>query len=146
MVGCDHAEVASGNPKAHFNDSFGTCSAVRPACCADWNLVLAADGDQPRQAGEEAESTSGGEAVQRPIFAPVMSLPSARPLRYSATARRSAPLRRPPCGRMPPAVNAARIASGDRRLRRSGLGARDPVAPSWQLEQSRAKIAEPSGA
>jgi hypothetical protein len=44
---------------------------------------------------------------------------------------------------MPPDVSAARIASGDRFFRISGLGARDPVAPSWQVEQSRAKIAAP---
>ena len=45
---------------------------------------------------------------------------------------------------MPPAVSAERIASGDRRFRTSGLGARDPAAPSWQVAQSRAKIAAPS--
>src|SRR5260221_13472134 len=74
-VGCDHADVASGNPNAHFSDSFGTCSAVNPACCADWNLVFVIDGDQPRQAGDDKGSVSGGDAVQRPIAAPVMSLP-----------------------------------------------------------------------
>jgi hypothetical protein len=68
--------------------------------------------------------------MQRPLDAPVMSPPGARPLKYSATARRSAPLNRPPCGRIAPAVNAARIASGDRRFRISGLGAREPAAPS----------------
>ena len=34
-VGCDQADVASGNPNAHFSVSFGTdCSAVSPACSA----------------------------------------------------------------------------------------------------------------
>src|SRR5471032_307027 len=109
-VGCDHADVASGNPNAHFSESAGTCSAVSPASYADWSLVLVIDGDQPVHAGDAVGSGSGGDAVQRPIVAPVISLPSGRPLKYSATARRSAPLRRPPCGRMPPAVSADRIA------------------------------------
>jgi hypothetical protein len=44
---------------------------------------------------------------------------------------------------MPPAVSAERIASGERRFRISGLGAREPAAPSWHVAQSRAKIAAP---
>jgi len=74
MVGCDQAEVASGKPNAHFSESFGTCSGVRPACCADWKRVLVTDGDQPRQAGDEGRSISGEDVVQRPMRAPVMSL------------------------------------------------------------------------
>jgi hypothetical protein len=35
MVGCDQADVAPGKPNAHFSDSRGTSSAVRPACFVD---------------------------------------------------------------------------------------------------------------
>src|SRR3954449_3698139 len=122
MVGCDHAEVASGNPNAHFSDSFGTCAAVSPACCVDWNRVLVTDGDQPGQDGEDAGSASAEPVVQRPMVAPVMSLPSARPVRCSATARRSAPLKRPPCGRIAPAVRPDELAPPDGRLRTAGGG------------------------
>src|SRR5471032_2326853 len=95
-VGCDHADVASGNPNAHFSESRGTCAAVSPACSVGWNLVLVVAGDHPLQAGDDAGSGNGEDEVQRPIVAPVMSPPGARPLKYSATARRSAPLRRAP--------------------------------------------------
>src|SRR5471032_835558 len=95
-VGCDHADVASGNPNAHFSESRGTCSAVSPASFVDWNLVLVTDGDQPLQEGDDAGFVRRGDAVQRPVAAPVMSEPNALPLKYSATARRSAPLKRPP--------------------------------------------------
>ena len=57
-VGCDQADVASGNPNAHFSESLGTCSAVSPACCADWNLVLVMDGDQPFHAGDDADRSA----------------------------------------------------------------------------------------
>src|SRR6185436_13532331 len=37
-VGCDQAiDAEPGTAKAHFNFSWGTCSAVRPPCWADWN-------------------------------------------------------------------------------------------------------------
>src|SRR5437773_12020959 len=108
-VGCDQADVASGNPNAHFSESFGTCAAVRPASFAGWKRVFALVGDQPRHDGDAAGSRSGEDEAQRPIAAPVMSLPNALPLKNAATARRSAPLNRPPCGRMPPAVSADRI-------------------------------------
>ena len=35
-VGCPDAEVAPGNPNAHFNVSFGTWAAVRPAAFSFW--------------------------------------------------------------------------------------------------------------
>src|SRR5437764_5347510 len=129
-VGCDHADVASGNPNDHLSASRGTCSSVRPASAVDWNLVLEVDGDQPLQDDDAAGFGSGGVDAHRPIEAPVMSPPSAFPLRYWATLRRSIPLKRPPCGRMPPAVSAFRIASGDRCRRTSRAGAREPAAPS----------------
>src|SRR5882724_8612415 len=88
-VGCDHADVASGNPNAHFSESRDTWSAVMPACCADWNRVLLLVGDQPIQAGEEVGFGSGGIDAQRPTAAPVTSVPNVLPLKYSATARRS---------------------------------------------------------
>ena len=129
-VGCDQAEVASGKPNAHFNESFGTSSAVRPACFVDCSRVLVSDGDHAVHDGDASGSVSGGDDVQRPTDAPVMSPPGARPVMNSATARRSAPLRRPPCGRIPPAVSAARIASGDRWRMTSSFAARDSAAPS----------------
>src|SRR6186997_2450710 len=103
-VGCDHADVASGKPNAHRSDSRGTSSAVRPACVVDWNRALVSAGDQPVQDGAAVGSVSGGDEAQRPTAAPVMSPPSALPVTYSATARRSDPVSRAPCGRMPPAV------------------------------------------
>ena len=145
-VGCDQAEVASGKPKAHLSVSFGTVCSDSPACAAVWKRVLALVGDQPLQRGASGATTSGGLVLHLPKAAPVTSPPSTRPVRCSATARRSAPVRRPPCGRMPPAVSAERMASGERRLSTSGAGARVSAAPVWQLLHSRAKIAAPSGA
>src|SRR4051794_23426685 len=144
-VGCDQADVASGNPNAHFNRSFGTVCSVSPACSAGWNRVFVVDGDHPLHDGASAGTASGGTLLQRPNAAPVTSPPSGRPDRYSATARRSAPVSLPPCGRMPPAVNAERMASGDRRRRTSGAGARVSGAPVWQVLHSRWKTAAPSG-
>src|SRR5262245_58696631 len=97
-VGCDQAEVASGNPNAHLSDSFGTCAAVRPARSDDWKRLLASDGAHAGH-GDPSGSTIGLAAAQRPIDAPVMSPPSVLALTNSATARRSAPVSCAPCGR-----------------------------------------------
>jgi hypothetical protein len=55
-VGCDHAEVASGNPNAHLRVSFGTSAAVSPArsalCARAFELV----GNQPVQASVSGDS------------------------------------------------------------------------------------------
>jgi len=47
--------------------------------------VLVTDGDQPIQAGEDEGSTSGGDALQRPTLAPVMSLHERASAQVSAT-------------------------------------------------------------
>ena len=145
-VGCDHAEVASGKPNDHFSFSFGTLWSVRPACAAVWKRVLSLVGDHPPQPGEPAGIENAGVLVQRPNCAPVTSPPRGRPVRYSAPARRSAPVSRPPCGRMPPAVSAERIASGERRRSTSGDGARVSGAPVWHCAHSFWKTAAPLGA
>ena len=64
-VAWDQADVASGNPNAHFSESRGTWSAVSPACCADWNLVLVMDGDQPVHAREGEDLAAA--ATQRSV-------------------------------------------------------------------------------
>src|SRR5258708_13503256 len=78
-VGCDQAEVASGNPNAHFSESRGTCSAVSPAFGPDWNRVLAPDGDHPFHSGEDAGSDSGGARPPPPPPPPPMPPPPPPP-------------------------------------------------------------------
>src|SRR6266542_4141624 len=80
-VGCDQAEVASGNPNAHLSVRRGTCASVMPALGADWNLVFVEDGDQPLHSGAVEGFAIGGVDSQRPTDAPVMSPPSAFPVR-----------------------------------------------------------------
>src|SRR6185503_13418914 len=109
-VGCDHATDASGNPNAHFNFNRGKSAGVRPACSAAWNRELVIDGLHPVQRELFAGSCSDERAVQRPADAPVTSPWIDFPVRNSATARRSAPLKRAPCGRIAPVMSASTMA------------------------------------
>jgi hypothetical protein len=88
---------------------------------------------------------SGAAAWQRPVAAPATSPPIALPVRYSATARRSAPLICAPCTRIAPFTRLSTIASGARSRSASGAGARASAAPLWQAAQRRWKIPAPSG-
>src|ERR1700685_1973187 len=94
-VGCAQADVASGNPNAHFNSSCGSCAAVSCALAADCSLVFAKVAPQPFHAGLDV-SLNCDAVAQRPISAPVESPASAVPPRHSAMARRSGPLREAP--------------------------------------------------
>jgi len=91
--------------------------------------VFASVGPQPFHIGDDAGSRNGVAAAQRPIVAPVTSPPIDLPVMYSAMARRSGPLRREPWTRIAPFTSASMMASGDRGLRASGDGARDPSSP-----------------
>src|SRR5271168_1145738 len=90
-VGCAHADVASGKPKAHFNSSCGSCAAVRCALVSDCSRLLANAAPQPFHA-EPAVNLNCAAAAHRPCPAPVGSPANAAPPRYSALARRSGPL------------------------------------------------------
>src|SRR5262249_60372760 len=72
-VGCDHAEVASGNPNAHLSERRGTSAARIPACDVGWKRVFVSDGDHAVHDGDAAGSESGAGVAQRPVAAPVMS-------------------------------------------------------------------------
>jgi hypothetical protein len=148
MVGCDHAEVASGNPSAHLSLRSGTISGVSPANGAGWNRLLVIEPPQLVHWLKPyilTRSLNANFVVHRPVAAPATSPESFLPLRNSATARRSIPLMREPWGRMDPRVSAARMASGERSASVSRLGARESGAPLWQVAHSRRKMAEPSG-
>src|SRR5258708_832114 len=75
-LGCAHADEASGNPNAHLSAKRGTCSAVRPACAADWKRAFVIVGPHPFHIGPDEEIRNGDAAVQRPAAAPVTSPPS----------------------------------------------------------------------
>src|SRR3954466_10570949 len=93
MVGSDHASSASGKPMAHFSVGLGSWSGVRPACAAGWKCVFVTEGLQPFHDGLVAGFTNGAGDPHIPDIVPVMAtLPIFLPVRYSATARRSAPL------------------------------------------------------
>src|SRR5918994_129628 len=66
-VGCDHADVASGNPNAHFNVSFGRSPAVSRA---------------------RARGARSGDLPQRPASGSLVRAPRVLPVMCSATARR----------------------------------------------------------
>ena len=104
--------------------------------------MLDDDGLQPLQPGVTAipaESMGTGEGVgaQRPVPVPVTSPDKVLEVRYSATARRSAPVIRAPCTRMPPLTSASTIACGASARSASGDGARESDPPVWQLAQLR---------
>src|SRR5437879_4068017 len=60
-TGCALAEVAPGNPNAHFNLRRGTSSGDRRAAAAGWNRVFCGVTPQPFQDGPGAslENASG---------------------------------------------------------------------------------------
>src|SRR5258708_29920857 len=103
-LGCAHADEASGNPNAHLSAKRGTCSAVRPACAADWKRAFVIVGPHPFHIGPDDEIRNGDAAVQRPAAAPVTSPPRVLPVMYSAIARRPGPPSREPCTPIPPRV------------------------------------------
>src|SRR5262245_5541921 len=59
-VGCALADTPAGKPKAHFSFSRGTCSAVRPATCADWKRVFELSLPQPFHDGPRVGSVIAG--------------------------------------------------------------------------------------
>ena len=144
-VGCDHAEVES-KPERPLEGQLRNLCRGQPGALRGLRSGIRTVGDQPVQASVSGATRRGAGAEQRPAVDPVTSPPSERPVRNSETARRSAPVRRPPCGRIPPAVSAERIASGDRCRNTSGAGARVSAAPVWHMLHSRSKTAAPSGA
>src|SRR5271170_7074034 len=77
-AGCAQADVASGNPKAHFNSSRGSCAAVSCALAADCRREFSRVAPQPFQAGAAVSLNCDG-AEQRPSAAPVESPGMAAP-------------------------------------------------------------------
>src|SRR5262245_26139782 len=92
-VGIPRAVTALGKPNAHFNVSFGVCSAVNPASAAGWKRVLVFSRLQPVHRAPVLGSN--GEAdVHRPADAFVAE-DGAVPT-YCAMARRWASVRSAP--------------------------------------------------
>src|SRR6266850_907252 len=94
-TGCVPAELAPGNPKAHFSVSRGTSSAVIPAARADWKRVFPIPSPQPFQDGP-ASALAGGAvaALQNADFDIAASTAaSGLPDTYAASARRCVRLR-----------------------------------------------------
>src|SRR5438093_10451677 len=144
MVGCAQADVVSGNPNAHFNSSWGTRSIARPAWAVGWKCEFSIVAPQPFQRGPADRSGNGDGPAQRPIVAPATVPRILRPVRNSATARRSAPVNGNPWYRIDPDVSASTIACGDRPRSASRAGARASPA-SWQLLHEASNSAAPSG-
>src|ERR1700688_3645708 len=72
MVGCAHADAASGKPKGHFNSRCGSCAAVSCAFSEDCSRVFANVAPQPFHAGPEL-SLNLDATSHRPTAAPVES-------------------------------------------------------------------------
>ena len=132
-TGCDHADVASGKPKAHFSLSFGTSEALSPACAAGWNRVLVTSTPHPFHRGDRAGSARGGDVAQRPTVDAGPASLIVRRVRNSAMARRSSTLSLAPCTCIVPLVSARTMASGALASRLWRPGARESAAPLWQV-------------
>src|SRR5262245_798605 len=125
-AGCDRAELTPANPNAHFSFNLGTVVALRPPLACDWNLVLPAPAPHPFHPASKVDACSGvGDAVHRPTIGGGAAVPTGRPARKPATARRSASVSSEPCRNMLPTVSVVRIASGATVLRTSRVGARE---------------------
>src|SRR5262245_6152824 len=98
-AGCDRAELTPGNPKAHFNFRRGIIGAVRPPFSADWKRVFVApEPPHPFQPlVRSAVVIAGALAVHVPAFDGGPAVPTGRPARNAATARRSASVNADPC-------------------------------------------------
>src|SRR2546426_8554878 len=110
MAGCAQADVVSGKPNAHFNSSCGTRSIARPAWAVGWKCEFSIVAPQLFQPGLADGSANGDGLAQRPIVAPATVPRTLRPVRNSATARRSAPVNDKPWYRIDPDVSASTIA------------------------------------
>src|SRR5262247_2982047 len=128
-AGCDRAELTPAKPNAHFSFSFGTLVALRPPLACDWNRVLPTPAPQPFHPASSIDACSGvGDALHLPTIDGGAAVPTGRPARKPATARRSASVSSDPCRNMFPTVSAVRIASGATVLSTSRVGARESAA------------------
>src|SRR5262249_28683933 len=89
-VGCARTDVAFGQPNPYLSVSFDTLPAGSPAWLACWKRVFERPAPHPFHRAPFAGS-KGGVALHVPApAAPPAAAPGARPVRYSATALRSA--------------------------------------------------------
>src|SRR6266571_1914308 len=147
-TGCVPAEVAPGNPNAHFSLRCDTSSAVIPAASADWNRMLVMPWPQPFQAGPARGFAGGADAgLQNADLGIDPPESAARRFSdtYSARARRCARLRSAARARIEPLSSDSSTCSALIRFIASRFGAcASAVGPSWQIVQYVLYKAAPS--
>ena len=108
--------------------SRGTSAAASPASSARWKRVFAAPVPQPFHAGAASDSASGDVVVQAPPGTRAVAAVTARPVRNSATPRRSVGDKRSPCTAILPLSSDAKTAAGSSPRIASSVGARASLA------------------
>jgi hypothetical protein len=104
-------------------------AAERPALAAGWNRLFVTPAPQPFHPASSARAVSAaGEVVQRPTLDGGAPVPTGRPARKPATARRSASVSSEPWRNMLPLVSAVMMASGASSASVSRRGARESAA------------------
>src|SRR4030095_6023477 len=135
-----------GNANAHLSFSRGMSAAFRPADAASWKRVLLVFCPQPVHRGPAFGSKAVEESEHRAAGAGVVTTGFNRdlPVRYSASARRSATVLPFAIVTIEPVSIAASTRSAGLERNASRAGAR-LAAESWPCAQVRLYNSAPSG-